>query len=86
MAQVTGRDSLAGQGCPCGVVGVILLVTLAVVLPACATGSRQDAAQEQEAPVEERQAVTQSSEAEEKPAGKYEAALARVRQWRSALR
>jgi len=86
MAQVTGRDSLAGQGCPCGVVGVILLVTLAVVLPACATGSRQDAAQEQEAPVEERQAGTQSSEAEEKPAGKYDASLARIRQWRSALR
>jgi len=86
MAQVTGRDSLAGQGCPLGVVGVILLVTLAVVLPACATGSRQDAAQEQEAPVEERQAGTQSSEAEEKPAGKYDASLARIRQWRSALR
>jgi len=79
MVQVTGRDSLAGQGCPCGMVGVILLVTLAVVLPACATGSRQDAAQEQEAPVEERQAGTQSSEAEEKPAGKYDASLARIR-------
>jgi len=78
------------------VVGVILLVTLAVVLPACATGSRQDATtpqespaiqepEEQPAPVEEEQAVVTAGETP-RPAGKYDASLARIRQWRSALR